>query len=534
MLKKKSKLTKFLILLGIIIVLLEIVRMIAVSRVRVVLDKQVTALKERGIDATYEKVQFGWFNISVIISNIKIAGLNEADSVFSASVDQIDINHIKLKKLLFEKQLLIGHLDVDEIHLKTRSKYKMKSYTPVSKDTSELTKLRINEIQLSGIKWESYDENDSLSLLTSADKFLVGGFRIDSMRKQPVKYEFSSISTGDVSFKAPKGQHVITVQDAMYDEIKGELRLDSITVRPLLTKSAFAIHFKKQVDRLSASSKSVVFKNITFWDKNTMYIRADRLDMDFNLETYRDKTYPFARKKVFPMPNELLKMIGVKFNLDTVNLHDSFIAYEELTKKDRDPGRIFFKNFHLEAFNFTNDERQGSNKIKINTQFMENGAIGVNFFMPFDTSEKYTATGFVSPFDLSELNSIMKSAVLLEMKSGHLDTLNFGFQYDDRLSTGRVEFKFTDLKMTAYKSKNPDKVSLFKSIAINQLIRINDVKNAFLVGKIYYERNPVKSIFSYWWKSLLSGLKSTMLKNGSIIPSRKKGSDDFFLDFEEE
>jgi len=39
-----------------------------------------------------------------------------------------------------------------------------------------------------------------------------------------------------------------------------------------------------------------------------------------------------------------------------------------------------------------------------------------------------------------------------------------------------VEFAFNDLKLVAYKKKSPEKISIMKTLVINQVIRMNKVK----------------------------------------------------------
>ena len=131
----------------------------------------------------------------------------------------------------------------------------------------------------------------------------------------------------------------------------------------------------------------------------------------------------------------------------------------------------------------------------------------------------------------SAASDVYKRQVLVDVKSGNLDTLTFEFKYDKHGSLGKVEFAYTGLRMTAYKPKNPDKVALLKTIALNQVLKINDVKKASLIGRINFPRNPSKSIFSYWWKSLLNGLKAALIEDGYIKPQRKRERARVLADF---
>lgn len=247
--------------------------------------------------------------------------------------------------------------------------------------------------------------------------------------------------------------------------------LDSISVIPQYSKADFPTYFDHQVDRITAYSKSIHLLGLTLWDQNSMYLRARKLLMDFQLEVYRDKINPNKKTTLSELPTDILKKFKVFFNIDTLEVNNSFVAYEELNKKERDPGRIFFSNLNINANDFTNDTSKLSRNILNVKALMDKGLMDVQFTFPLIIL-KYKASGHIAPFQLTELNSILKSAVLIEVKSGLLDTLSFQFTYDDKLATGRVNFSYKRIEGQRFKPKNPDKVAIFKTIAINQFIKI--------------------------------------------------------------
>ncbi len=519
--QKKKHLPLILLILGCFLLLIEVARIIAVSQVKKVLNVQIDNLKKRGIEADYDNVQIGLFNRSVVLSQINLSASNDKDTIFYATIKKINLVNIDIKKVLFLDQLDIRKLNISGIHLESHAKFHLKTYIKQEDKKSKLKKIKIHNITFDDIEWRRYDGNDSLGMISILNNLEIAGFRIDSLQKKPLKYEFEGLSSSDITMKMDKGKHKVTIQKAHYDESKQDLILESISVIPQYSKAEFPNYFDHQVDRITASSKSIHLIGLTLWDKDSMYIRARKLLMDFQLEVYRDKINPNKKTTLSELPSDILRKFKVFFNIDTLEVNNSFVAYEELNKKERDPGRIFFSNLNINANNFTNDASKLSNILNVKAKFMDKGLMDVQFTFPFDSIEKYKASGHITPFQLTELNSILKAAVLIEVKTGMLDTLSFQFTYDDKIATGRVNFSYKDLKVNAFKPKNPDKVAIFKTIAINQLIKINKVINADLTGKINYPRSPMKSVFSYWWKSLLSGLKAAFIKDGNLRPNRR-------------
>jgi hypothetical protein len=78
------------------------------------------------------------------------------------------------------------------------------------------------------------------------------------------------------------------------------------------------------------------------------------------------------------------------------------------------------------------------------------------------------------------------------------------------------------------KERSPDE-SDFKTFLINTIIKNDkdkDVPIGKRTGKIEFERDRKRQIFNYWWKSLLSGIKASVLNSekssGKSKDARKK------------
>jgi hypothetical protein len=89
--------------------------------------------------------------------------------------------------------------------------------------------------------------------------------------------------------------------------------------------------------------------------------------------------------------------------------------------------------------------------------------------------------------------------------------LSFQFTYDDISSLGEVEMNYENLKILSLKEKeNKTMVDKLKSFLINTFIAKNKNENTAeekRKGTIEFTRDPMRSIFNYWWKSLFTGVK---------------------------
>lgn len=506
------------ILLGIVLI-----RFFLINIVDTALRNQLEKIRQPDLSIDYNGLSIGWYSPSVYIDHMEVVGMGQSDTAMKISVERIHFQDIRLRKLFFHKEIIVGRISLDQTVLSTKTGQRMEwKNFPKQGNLNSGLKLFSKEFRFKNFQWNHFDERDELAMIAGTQRFSIFGIQYRSKALPGDGVLFDSIGCRDFSFVSPAIQHKITIGSVDYSRNLKELNIGEVRVVPLLDKFEFAQYFKRQVDRIECNSRKIKLTDVTYKDKGSIYLKAGKMAFDFHMETYRNKTYPFNRKKASPMPRELLKKTGFIFDIDTFELHDGFIAYEELDSLYNNPGRIYFKGLNIRANHFSNDSKYNGNTLRATSQFMESGVIEAEFFFPEDSAKKYRVQGSLSPMDLSEINGILKAASLFEVKTGTLDTMRFLFDYDRVEASGKVEFAFNDLKLVAYKKKSPEKISIMKTLVINQVIRMNKVKNANLIGHIGFKRDPVRSVVSYWWRSLFSGIKSAFVKDGSFNPTRNE------------
>ncbi len=502
---------------------LVIFRVVVINIIDVTIRKQLDKIRQPGITVDYSGLSIGWISSSVNIGQIEIIGMGQSDTAIHISVEHMLIQDVRLRELFIQKKILVGRISLDKttISSKTGQHLEWKDF-PEEKDFKPGLVVTSDELRFKNFQWNHYDERDTLAMTAGSERFSVLGLKYRSKASMSERFTFDSIGCREFSFTSPAIQHKFTVGSLDFSQAMKELDIGEVRVVPLLDKIEFANYFKRQVDRIECYTKKIQLTGVSYLDDGHFYLKARKMDFDLHMETFRNKTYPFLREKFSLLPREMLKKTGFPFDIDTFALDQGFIAYEELDSLYYNPGRIYFNELRIRANHLSNDPKYGGNTIFASSNFMESGAIKAEFYFPEDTAGKYTVKGVLSPMNLSELNGIMKAASLFEVRTGTLDTMTFEIFYDKTKAKGKVEFAFSDLKLTAYKKKSPDKISLMRTFVANQVIRMNKVKNASLTGIIDYQRNPVRSVVFNWWRSLFSGIKAAFVKDGTIRPNRNK------------
>jgi hypothetical protein len=102
------------------------------------------------------------------------------------------------------------------------------------------------------------------------------------------------------------------------------------------------------------------------------------------------------------------------------------------------------------------------------------------------------------------------------VQSGNLNNLYFKFTYTDKVSNGRVTINYEDLKIDGLKKEKNPVINDLKTLLINTVLKNDKDKSVPMekrTGTIEFERDRQRQIFNYWWKSLFSGIKSSVLEN---------------------
>jgi len=75
---------------------------------------------------------------------------------------------------------------------------------------------------------------------------------------------------------------------------------------------------------------------------------------------------------------------------------------------------------------------------------------------------------------------------------------------------------YEDLKFKGLKKEKSREKDDLKTLLINTIVRNDkdkDVPREKRTGTISFERDRKRQIFNFWWKSLLSGIKGSVLNN---------------------
>ena len=134
-----------------------------------------------------------------------------------------------------------------------------------------------------------------------------------------------------------------------------------------------------------------------------------------------------------------------------------------------------------------------------------------------DKRNSFTFSALTGPIDLVEINPMLSNLLPARVVSGKLDKLVVPQVYaNDDVAKGSLLFYYNDLSVEVKDKKQTTwtkiKTGVINWAANDLIINNNNPTKAgkMKTGVISFNRDKGKGIINYFWKSTLSGLKSTM------------------------
>ena len=311
----------------------------------------------------------------------------------------------------------------------------------------------------------------------------------------------------------------------IFDSDNKSFGSDSLKLIPNYSKYEFAKKLGRQTDRVDLQVDQIEFKGLNFPDLFDSLISIDKISIHAaKLHAFRDKRVTDRNVAVIPMPMATLAKLPFGIEIDSIAIANSTITVEELGAEAFQSGQINFQ--HLQALMVGLTNRYYSNKpqfaeLNANAKVMGSGAITASFRFPVDGSPMYSAKGLITNLPLQDLNSILENSARIKIVSGKLNELHFNFNYSDTKSTGIIEISYDDLVMSRLNLGKEKSTNFLKTFLLNSFVKTNKNKTteqAERLGTIDVLRDQQRFIFNYWWKSLQSGLKASVMGSPDAPP----------------
>ncbi|MFK5857521.1 MAG: hypothetical protein QM503_15430 [Bacteroidota bacterium] len=483
-------------------------------------------------------------NISYSINNenINISGIEggsiqkqiKSDSYLHYSLSDLNINGIEITQT-YPHNINFDNINIDDFKLNLESHDVSSGIKKPSKKKKKIIFPKfINTLNISTISGDNFDIDHLTISDTSVKKlvlnkiyFLIHSIKIDSNTFDNNNFVFAdslSVRLNNNYFISKDSLYATSINNITYNFIDNKLTIDTLLMKPRFKTAEF---FKKaiyQIGMMNISTNRIICSNIRF-EKLIKHgdIHIGSIDT-YGLEMFifRNKKYEMNPNVYKKMPQEALLSMNKVLTIDSLKTHDSYIQYKQLSEKSVIPGVIFLDKVNLSVFNINNDLKVIDNTSSMvaifKAQLLGESPTDLKMTFPIlSPAHDFWVSGSVDNVDFTKLNSMTQNLVGVTLKKGTGELEIPLISGNSEHSEGSINFKYKKLKIELY---DREKAQNAKGLGGNMAnLLLNDIliksnNPGFLgktrTGEVYFKRNTQKSIVSYTWKSILSGIMSTM------------------------
>ncbi|QDH78027.1 hypothetical protein FKX85_02835 [Echinicola soli] len=506
------------------------------------------ALNDSVHTLNFSKVELDTKSDMIVFENFKVIPKNYTGQpgkpVIAAAVPMVKLQTHSLTsfqetgKIDFQRIELLNpeisvYLDQKEVN-KTSGKSGEEAVQDIIKN------LKINDFKLIGGKLNIL-EKDSASTLQSFNglNIALNDLSFDLSKTAAFDKDIFldkdfSVELPDYEIKLPDSLNVLHI--GLVSIRRDQMTLKDVTLSPRYGKYEYVRKVGYQTDVVKAYFPAIRFDAIDL-KKLIEHREIDATKMAVqtpNIQVFRDKRVPFNDSIYRPMPQELMRKSGIKLKLDTLDLINAVITYEEFPEKGMVPGSITFDSLYAKMYPF-HLSKTLEDTFAVDSSYLK-AAARINGVAPIDMTGQF---GYKAPypmdinvhsgkFDLRAVNTITTRNAFLKIREGIAQPSTWRFTADNETAHGTMTFHYNNLKVQLLNDRTLKKAKGRKAMltfVLNAIaLRGNNPRKIFgteKVAPIYVQRDKSKFIFNYWWKASLSGFQGS-LGLGEAGPAKKE------------
>jgi hypothetical protein len=443
-----------------------------------------------------------------------------SEGSFAGQINEVKFTGISLLKFIFKRAVQIRELNVDRIILSGKIPPSKKPKAPmVSPSDIRIDRLTINGIGLALRKsttaqaW-SLDNGTIIAHLLQCDKQ-------DTLTIFSVK-DFTARADNLGSISADS-LYTYLAYGAEYTSVSRMLKTDSLLIKPNYPDYGFTAQSPVQKARIEASFSNTLFHDFPLEDLigskklTCRFVEIAKMDVD----VFKDQRKEIRHTAMTTFQDLVYQYQGY-IRIDSIQIYRGDVRYTAHALKATEPGHISFNDIHAKISKITNDTAY-----KQETGFMELHAdallMGISQVVValkariFDKDNTFSVKGRMAAIEGKNLNPILEKNAFVYLTSGYLDKMDFNFTANNQKATGQLSLLYHGLDF-AVKNKSTNDTTSVKQRIISYFVnrKVLDSNplpgHAVRVGMINYERDPERFLFGYCFRSILSGIRSTLTK----------------------
>ncbi|MEL7587079.1 MAG: hypothetical protein AAGU19_10235 [Prolixibacteraceae bacterium] len=325
---------------------------------------------------------------------------------------------------------------------------------------------------------------------------------------------------GEIAVTFPDSFYTVTSNGLRYSAKSSVLTADRFTLHPNYPDYAFTDLHQYETDRFEVTASQISlegFSAAAYLESGDLLGTYAEIG-ELNVDAFRDKREEF-RHRDKPTFQEMIRNYSGRIVIDSVAILGGDIRYTEHDEEANEPGYIRFSEIGVTIYNVINDPAENDKnvfRLKCHALLMGKGRLQVSLESNLsDQRNTFFVAGTLSEMEVAQLNPMLDKNGYMHANTGVIDEMSFQFSADDTGANGKMSLLYHDLDVSV-KNKETDKTTAIRErlktfIANIKMMHSNPMPGEEVrEGEIDYLRDPEKFLFNYCFKSVLSGIESTV------------------------
>lgn len=483
-------------------------------------NKLETFIQERlpeNMVRAYDDISVQTFSGTLVLSNASLIIKNKEDGIEHTfiNVEKLKISEISYWDYLYNNEI---HIETISLENPTMAYYKdrmVPSRDTISKGIFRIYKpIIVDRVEINNTKFAIYEKDkDSTKLYAKNLSVIVNGILVDNntiIRKIPIEYTDFEATSDSLFVKVSRYENLIIGNfstenhNALFEDLSLKTKYSKRELSGIITKERD--HYDLSLHSLSINAFDFGFhQGLFFANSKHVILNAP------SLEIYRDKLVA-DDPKIKPLYSKMLRDLPFELTVDSLNITDAKIKYEERVKPENMGGSITFENLDAAISNVSNTYKSPTKtNIKVTADFMEKTPFSADW--SFDVQNKNDHFSFnaeVGSLAAEKMNSFTEPNLKVRLE-GRTNKTYFTIDGNNETATTNMKISYTDFKVAILQKDGGKKNKLLSAIANIFISKDSEKKNDFYrEGTAESTRNKTQSVFNFLWISVKNSLVKSM------------------------
>lgn len=493
------------------------------------LKNKIPEFSNRRYTLSLDNLSVSLWNQGLTATGIQLTPSSSADDsshIESVQISSINIDDVEIISYLWDGSWNVEGITIDrpEVHLRGRVRRRDSTEKIPTGESSwrNIPPIHVDYFHIKeGNAQLTHPADSTQEAAIDHFELQIDGITTDSTTVAQFPFiRFHSIwaEAEGLQSQTPENYYDISLRRIRVSSSDSLIAVDSLSVKPRYEKYTFSELYGYETDRIDLDIPRIELQRLHLDKLFNKRIEAQKLLVDgTDLEIFHDKRMPSGTRPHRPLPNQALNTLSMGISLDTLSLTNSRIEYAEHRPDVSKAGRVVFGELSATFYNIANYSLPKTDQepivMETYTKLMNVSPLTVTATFPVQNTGQHTVKGSLGHMDMKEFNPILEPLAFVSIASGTIDSLKFDMILAPDSAKGTATMAYNDLKIDIL---NRDKIEqggdkeLISLLANLLKIKSENSRPPLRTSEVSFKRDPQKSIFNYWWKSLLSALEKSI------------------------